>query len=109
MPSPDCRNLTNFLDDNAQDYWYDSYGEIVPFYDALEEEGEQYYDEDNMIPERYYHQEYGIEILELPDPILEVATYVNVPGNVETDGFNETGDNELSKPIAILRSKFYNV
>ena len=34
-----------------------------------------------MIPERYYDQEYDIEISELPDPVLEVATDVNVPGN----------------------------
>ena len=42
MPSPDCQNMTNFRDDDAQDNEYDSDGEIVPFYDALEEEGEQY-------------------------------------------------------------------
>ena len=47
VPSPARRNLTNFWDDDAQDNRYESDGEIGPFYDALEEEGEQYYDEDN--------------------------------------------------------------
>ena len=45
-PSPARRNLTNFWDDDAQDNGYDSDGKIGPFYDALEEEGAQYYDED---------------------------------------------------------------
>ena len=72
----------------------------------MEEEGEQYYDEDDTIPERYYDQEYDIEIFELPDPVLEVATSVNFPGDVETDGCNATRGNELSEPIPILRTKF---
>ena len=59
-----------------------------------------------MITERYYDQEYYSEIIELPDPVLEVATAVNVPGDVETDGCNATGGNELSEPIPILRTKF---
>ena len=42
VPSPARRDLTNFWDDDAQDNRYDSGGEIGPFYDALEEEGEQY-------------------------------------------------------------------
>ena len=42
VPSPDRRNLTNFQDDDAQDDGYDSDGKIGPFYDALEEEGDQY-------------------------------------------------------------------
>ena len=42
----------------------------------------------------------------MPDPVLEVATAVNVPGDVETDGCNTTGGNELSEPIPILRTKF---
>ena len=41
VPSPAGRNLTNFLDNDAQDDVYDSDGEIVPFFDALEEEGDQ--------------------------------------------------------------------
>ena len=53
VPSPARRNLTNFGDDDAQDNGYDNDGEIGPFYDALEEDGEKYYDEDNTIPERY--------------------------------------------------------
>ena len=69
MPSPARPNLTIFWEDDAQDDGYDSDGKIGPFYDALEEEGEQYYDEEDMIPERYYNQEYDIEIFELPDPV----------------------------------------
>ena len=42
----------------------------------------------------------------MPDPVLEVATAVNVPDNLETDGCNATGGNELSEPIPILRTKF---
>ena len=72
----------------------------------MEEEGEQYHDEDNTIPERYYEQEYDIENFELPDPFLEVATAVNVPGGVEIDGCDATGGSELSEPIPILRTKF---
>ena len=49
----------------------------------MEEEGEQCCDEENTIPERCYNKEYDIESFELPDPVLEVATAVNVPGNVE--------------------------
>ena len=41
VPSLARRNLTNFLDNDAQDDVYDIDGEIVPFYDDLEEEGEQ--------------------------------------------------------------------
>ena len=67
VPSPARRNMTNFWDDDAQDNGYDSDGEIGLFYDALEEEGDQYYNEDDMITERYYNQEYYIEIFELPD------------------------------------------
>ena len=106
VPSPDRQNLTNFWDDLAHDDGYDSDGEIGPFHDALEEGGEQYYDEDDTITERYYDQEHDSEIFELPDPVLEVATAVNVPGDVETDGCNATGGNELSDPIPILRTKF---
>ena len=62
MLSPARRNLTNFLDDDAQDDGYDSDGKIGRFYDALEEECEQYYDGDDMIPERYYDQKYDSEI-----------------------------------------------
>ena len=98
--------MTNFWDDDAQDNGYDSDGTIGPFYNALEEEGKQYYDEDNAIPERYYDQYFDIEIFELPDLVLEVATAVNVPGDVDTYGFNATGGNELSEPIIILRTKF---
>ena len=59
-----------------------------------------------MIPERYYDPEYYSEIFELPDPVLEVATAVHVPGDEEIDGCNESGGNELSEPIPILRTKF---
>ena len=52
VPSPARWNLTNFQDDDAQDDGYDSDGEIGYFYDALKEEGEQYYDEEDTIPER---------------------------------------------------------
>ena len=41
VPSTARQNLTNFWDDDAQDDGYDSDGKIGPFYDALEEEGEQ--------------------------------------------------------------------
>ena len=82
VPSPARQNLTNFWDDDAQDNENDSDGEIGTFDDALEDEGEQNYDEGDIIPEQYYDQEYDIEIFELPDPVLEVAKAVNVPGNV---------------------------
>ena len=52
VPSSARQNLTNFWDDDAQDNGYDSDGETGLFYDALEEEGEKYYDEDDTIPER---------------------------------------------------------
>ena len=97
------QNLTNFRDADAQDDGYDSDGKIGP---SLEEEGEQYYYEDNKIPEWYYDQEYDSEIFELHDPVLEVATAVNVPRDMEKDGCNATGGNELSEPITILRTKF---
>ena len=42
----------------------------------------------------------------MPDLVLEVATAVNVPGRVETDGCTATGGNELSEPITIRRTKF---
>ena len=42
MPSPARQNLTDFWDGDAQDDGYDSDGEIGPFYDDLEEEGDQY-------------------------------------------------------------------
>ena len=105
MPSPARKNLTHFRDDNAQDDGYDSNGEIGPIHDTLEEEGEQYYDKEEMITEQYYDPEHDSEIYELPDPVLEVATAVNVPGNVETYGCNATRGNELSEPIPILRNK----
>ena len=73
------------------------------------EEGEQYYDENNTISERYYDPDYNSEIFELPDPVLEVATAVNVSGYVETYGCNATGGNELSDPITILCTKFYTL
>ena len=85
--------MTDFWDDDAQDDGYDSDGKIGPFYDALEEEGEKYYNEDDTIPERFYNPEYFSEIFELYDPVLEVATSVNVTGNEETDGCNATGGN----------------
>ena len=109
VPSPDRQNPTNLWDDDTQDNGYDSDGEIGTFYDALEEESEKYYYEDDMIPERYYDKEYDIEIFELPDTVLEVATAVNVPGDVETYGCNETCGNELSEPIPILRNKFFTL
>ena len=59
-----------------------------------------------MIPEQYYDQEYDIEIFELTDPVLEVATAVNAPGDMETYGCNATGGNESSEPILTLRTKF---
>ena len=93
MPIPDGRNLTNFWDDNAYDDGYDSDGEIGPFYGALEEKGEKYYDEEDTIPEWYYNPEYDSEIFEFPDPVLEVATTINIPDSVETYGCNETGGN----------------
>ena len=71
----------------------------------MEEEGEKYYDEDDTITERYYDPEYDSEIFDYPDPVLEVATDVNVPGDVETYGCNETGGNELSETTPILRTK----
>ena len=40
VPSPVRQNLTDFRDGDAQDDGYDSDGEIGPFYDDLEEEGE---------------------------------------------------------------------
>ena len=109
VPSLARRNMTNFGDDNAQYDGYDSAGKIGPFYDALEEQGDQYYDEEDTIPERYYDPEYDSEIFELPDLFLEVATDVNVTGDVGTDGCNATGDNELSEPIPILRTKFFTL
>ena len=57
------------------------------------QEGEQYYDEDNTIPEQHYYQDYDSEIYESHDPVLEVATAVNITGDVETDGCNATGGN----------------
>ena len=42
----------------------------------------------------------------MPDPVLEVAIYVNVPGELEIDECNATGSNELSELIPILRTKF---
>ena len=54
VPSPAHLNLTNFRDDDAQDHGYNSDGKIGPFFDALEEGGEQYYDEEYKIPEQYY-------------------------------------------------------
>ena len=62
VPSLYSQNLTNFRDDDAQDDGYDSDGKIWPFYDSLEEEGEQYYYEYDTIPERYYNPEYVSEI-----------------------------------------------
>ena len=56
VPSPARQNLTNFWDENAQDNGYDSDGEIGTFYDALEKEGYQYYNEEDTFPERYYDQ-----------------------------------------------------
>ena len=103
---PARRNLTNFGDDDAQDGGYDSGGKIGPFYDALEEQGEQYSYEVDTIPKQYYDQEYDSEIFELPDPVLEVAIAVNVPVDVETYGCNVTVGNELSDPIPILCTKF---
>ena len=41
VSSPARQNLTHFGDGDAQDNGYDSDGEIGPFCDALEEEGEQ--------------------------------------------------------------------
>ena len=41
VPSPARRNMTYFRDKDAQDVGCDSDGEIGPFYDALEEEGDQ--------------------------------------------------------------------
>ena len=55
VTSPACRNLTHFWDDYAQNDGYDSDGKIGPLCDALKEEGEQYYDKDDKIPERYYN------------------------------------------------------
>ena len=104
VPSPARLNLTNFWDNNAQYDGYDSDGEIGPFYNALEEEGEKYYDEDDTITERYYNPDNDSEIFELPDPVLEVAIAVNAPDNVEKYGCNATGGNELSEPIPILRN-----
>ena len=98
--------MNNLRDENAHDDGYGSDGEIGPFYDDLEEEGEKYYDEDNKIPERYYDPDYDSKIFELPDTVLEVSTAVNVPGDEETDACNATGGNELGKPITILRTKF---
>ena len=71
----------------------------------MEEQGEKYYNEDDTIPERYYYQDYDIEIFQLPDPVVEVDTAVNVLGDVETDKCNATGGNELSQPIPILCTK----
>ena len=51
VPSPARRNLINFWDDDAQGNGFDSDGEIGPFYDALEEEGEKYYNEADTITE----------------------------------------------------------
>ena len=42
VPSPACRNLTGFWDEDAQDDGYENDGKIGPFCDALEEEVEQY-------------------------------------------------------------------
>ena len=42
----------------------------------------------------------------MPDPVLEVATAVNVTGDVETYGCNANCGNELSEPIPILLTKF---
>ena len=42
----------------------------------------------------------------MPDTVLEVATAVNSHCNVETDGCNATGGNELIKPIPIICTKF---
>ena len=56
VPSPANIILTTFWDGDAQDDRYESDGEIGPFYDALGDEGEKYYDEENTIPERYYDQ-----------------------------------------------------
>ena len=69
VPSPAFRNMTSFWDDDAQDDGYDSDGKIGLFCDALEEEGEKYQDEDDMITERYYDPDYDSEIFELSDPV----------------------------------------
>ena len=106
VPSPVRWNLNDFWDDDGQDDGYDSDGKLGPLYDALEEEGGQYYDKDNTIHEQYYKLEYYSAIFELYDPVLEVATSVNITGDVETYACNKTGGNELRYPIPILSTKF---
>ena len=72
--------MANFRDDDAHNNGYNSDGKIGPFYDVLEEEGEQDYDKDDAIAERCYN-------------------------DVETNMSNGTDGNKLSEPIPILRTK----
>ena len=62
-----------------------------------------------MIPEWYYDPEYDSEIFNLPDTVSEVATAINVPGDMETYGCNATGGNEFIDPIPILRTEISNM
>jgi hypothetical protein len=52
--SPRQMKLSNFAQNESEfDDSYGGVGDIVPFYDCIEAEGEQDYDEDGMIPEYF--------------------------------------------------------
>ena len=62
--SPSRRKLHHFHCNLGDEGGYDSDGAVGPFYDAVEGEGEQDFDEDVIIPERYFHEDIGFEIFE---------------------------------------------
>ena len=63
-PSPQRRNLRNFHYDSEDENGYDSDGAVGPFYDAIDIEGDQYFENEDEIPERYYDPDFDVEIYE---------------------------------------------